>query len=52
MPGFFSFSEHTFKLSNEGLSLRENAAHLGLPVAKNLKTVLDQLHEKHEYLDK
>lgn len=35
-----------FYLSNEGLSLIENAAHLGLPVPEKLKNVLEQLHEK------
>ena len=33
-----------FYLSNEGLSLLENAAHLGLPVPDKLKAVLSQLH--------
>lgn len=35
-----------FYLSNEGLSLIENAAHLGLPVPEKLKSVLEQLHDK------
>lgn len=35
-----------FYLSNEGISLLENAAHLGLPVPRKLKDVLEQLHEK------
>ena len=35
-----------FYLSNEGVSLIENAAHLGLPVPAKLKAVLKQLHEK------
>ncbi len=33
-----------FYLSNEGVSLLENAAHLGLPVPQKLKDVLAQLH--------
>ena len=33
-----------FYLSNEGLSLLENAAHLGLPVPDKLKGILAQLH--------
>lgn len=33
-----------FYLSNEGVSLLENAAHLGLPVPEKLKEVLVQLH--------
>ena len=36
-----------FYLSNEGVSLLENAAHLGLPIPKKLKEVLEQLHNKH-----
>ena len=36
-----------FYLSNEGVSLLENAAHLGLPIPKKLKEVLEQLHDKH-----
>ncbi len=35
-----------FYLSNEGLSLLENAACLGLPVPEKLKNALSQLHEK------
>ncbi len=35
-----------FYLSNEAISLFENAAHLGLPVPDKLKTVLSQLHNK------
>ena len=37
-----------FYLSNEGISLLENAAHLGLPVPEKLKLVLEQIHEKAE----
>ena len=37
-----------FYLSNEGVSLLENAAHLGLPVPEAIKTVLAQLHDKSE----
>ena len=36
-----------FYLSNERVSLLENAAHLGLPIPKKLKAVLEQLHDKH-----
>lgn len=36
-----------FYLSNEGVSLLENAAHLGFPIPKKLKEVLEQLHHKH-----
>lgn len=35
-----------FYLSNEGVSLLENFAHLGLPVPDKLKDVLQQLHNK------
>ena len=37
-----------FYLSNEGVSLIENAAHLGLPVPAKLKAVLETLHERAE----
>ena len=33
-------------LSNEGISILENAAHLGLPVPDKLRTVLEQLHDR------
>lgn len=35
-----------FYLSNEGVSLLENAGHLGLPIPEQLKTVLEQLHDR------
>ena len=34
-----------FYLSNEGVSMLENAAHLGLPIPDKLKEVLAQLNE-------
>lgn len=37
-----------FYISNEGISLLENAAHLGLPVPKKIKEVLEQLHDRAE----
>ncbi len=37
-----------FYLSNEGVSLLENAGHLGLPIPETLKEVLAQLHDKAE----
>jgi len=37
-----------FYLSNEGISLLENAGHLGLPYPKKLKDVLEQLNDKGE----
>ena len=35
-----------FYISNEGVSLFENAAHLGLPVPDKMKEVLAQLHDR------
>ena len=37
-----------FYLSNEGVSLLENAAHLGLPVPGAIKEVLEKLHDRAE----
>ncbi|MDD2965573.1 MAG: phage holin family protein [Bacteroidales bacterium] len=37
-----------FYISNEGLSLLENAAHLGLPIPEQMKTVLEQLHDRDQ----
>ena len=37
-----------FYLSNEGVSLLENAAHLGLPIPEKLKAILAQLHDRAE----
>lgn len=37
-----------FYLSNEGVSLLENATHLGLPVPEKMKDVLKQLHDRAE----
>ena len=37
-----------FYLSNEGVSLLENASHLGLPVPNAVKEVLQQLHDRAE----
>jgi toxin secretion/phage lysis holin len=37
-----------FYLSNEGVSLLENAGHLGLPIPEKLKDVLEQLHKRAE----
>ena len=41
-----------FYISNEGVSLLENAAHLGLPVPDKIKTVLEQLHDRAESEEK
>lgn len=37
-----------FYISNEGVSLLENAGHLGLPIPEKIRTVLDQLHDRAE----
>ena len=37
-----------FYISNEGVSLLENASHLGLPVPQKIKAVLEQLHDRAE----
>ena len=47
-PGVLRTAIIFFYLSNEGLSLTENAAHLGLPVPEKLKEVLEQLHDRHD----
>ena len=41
-----------FYLSNEGISLIENAGYLGLPIPAKLKAVLEQLHDRAEKEDK
>ena len=41
-----------FYISNEGVSLLENATHLGLPVPEKIKTVLEQLYDRAEKEDK
>ena len=41
-----------YYLSNEGLSILENATHLGLPVPERMKDVLEQLHERSEKEEK
>lgn len=37
-----------FYISNEGVSLLENASHIGLPIPQKLKDVLAQLHDRGE----
>ena len=37
-----------FYLSNEGVSVLENAGHLGLPIPEKLKDILAQLHGRGE----
>lgn len=40
-----------FYLSNEGVSVLENAGHLGLPIPEKLKAILAQLHDRIEEPD-
>ncbi|HEL1597960.1 TPA: phage holin family protein [Streptococcus suis] len=35
-----------FYVSNEGISIIENATHLGLPIPEKLKSILEQLKDK------
>ncbi len=35
-----------YYISNEGISVLENASHLGLPIPQKLKKVLQQLHDR------
>ena len=37
-----------FYLSNEGISILENASHIGLPIPEKLKEVLKQLHGRDD----
>lgn len=37
-----------FYLSNEGISILENTAHIGLPIPQKLKDILTQLHDHSE----
>ena len=45
-PGVLRTAIIFFYLSNEGLSLTENSAYLGLPIPEKLKSVLEQLHNR------
>ena len=47
-PGVLRTAVIFFYLSNEGVSLLENAGHLGLPIPEKLKVVLAQLHDRAE----
>ncbi len=40
-----------FYLSNEGVSILENAAHIGLPIPQKLKNILEQLHNRSDKED-
>lgn len=37
-----------FYISNEGISILENASYLGLPIPQKFQSVLKQLHQKEE----
>lgn len=41
-----------FYISNEGISLLENAGHLGIPYPDKLRFVLAQLHNKSDKIEK
>ena len=41
-----------FYISNEGISLLENAGYLGLPIPEKIKTVIEQLHDRAEREEK
>ena len=45
-PGVLRTAVIFWAISNNGLSILENAAHLGLPVLDQLKAVLEQLHDR------
>ncbi|MFP3153363.1 phage holin family protein [Lachnospiraceae bacterium ZAX-1] len=40
-----------FYISNEGISLLENAGHLGLPIPQKMMDILEQLHNRSESED-
>lgn len=37
-----------FYISNEGVSVLENAGHIGLPIPQKMKDILEQLHKSSE----
>ena len=45
-PGVLRTAVIFLAIANNGLSIPENAAHLGLPVPEQLKQVLEQLHDR------
>ena len=47
-PGVLRTAVIFWAIANNGLSILENAAHLGLPVPEPLKQVLEQLHNRSE----
>lgn len=47
-PGILRGAVIAFYISNEGISLLENASRVGLPIPQKLKDILVQLHKKAE----
>ena len=47
-PGVLRTAVIFWAIANNGLSILENAAHLGLPVPEQLKAVLEQLHNRDQ----
>ena len=47
-PGVLPTAVTFLAIANNGLSILENAAHLGLPVPDQLKAVLEQLHNRDQ----
>ena len=47
-PGVLRTAVIFWAIANNGLSILENAAHLGLHVPEQLKQVLEQLHNRQE----
>ncbi len=47
-PGVLRTAVIFWAIANNGLSILENAAHLGLPVPEQLKQVLEQLHNRDQ----
>ena len=45
-PGVLRTAVIFWAIANNGLSILENAAHLGLPIPEQLKQVLEQLHDR------
>ena len=45
-PGVLRTAVIFWAIANNGLSILENAAHLGLPIPEQLKDVLEQLHNR------
>ena len=50
-PGVLRTAVIFWAIANNGLSILENAAHLGLPVPEQLKAVLEQMHNRAEKSD-